>query len=186
MAANAQTQIDDYSFWITKAEAAKVLKVSTKSVEKFRADGKLHAVSWRRPSGGPKIMVYHPGDVEALRAERVYTPPTAVVMRSEDISEIPANSSQDFAKVNPSQAVELFLRALLDAAGSQKALTPSRKQPKPEVPLQCRVFLTVREAVAYTGVPERRLREFIASGVVPTASVKGYTRVVRADLDKLR
>lgn len=60
-----------------------------------------------------------------------------------------------------------------------------RRAARPYVPVEHRLFLTVREAVVYTGLSERRLRKLIASGCL-SARRDGYTRVRRRDLDALQ
>ena len=177
--AKAQEADPDYSFWLPKKEVAKLLGVSTKTVEKFHADGKLQGVEWRRPSGGPKIMVYHPDSVEKLRAERFYTPPVAFVAPAST-----GESGMEIAKQSSALSSPQNMLALLSAvftAGSQKLLEKSRK---PEVPIGERVYLTVREAAAYLGWPEQQVRQIIAKGDLP-ARWEGHTRVRRRDLDKL-
>jgi len=174
-------QSPDYSFWIGKKEAAEMLQVSTKSVEKFHADGKIHGVSWRRPSGGPRIMVYHPGDIETLRTERLHTPAAAFIMPATGVANtdnLPAENGvleMDGARIL--QLLGALSQKLLE--GSQKS-----KNSKPEVPIASRVLLTVREAAAYVGAPEYQVRAEIAAGRL-YARKEGFTRVRRTDLDKL-
>jgi len=76
-----------------------------------------------------------------------------------------------------------LLRNLVSSSGSQKLLETSEKR-KPEVPLHHRVYLTVREAAAYAGRPERHIRALIQNGELP-ANTSGHTRVRRRDLDGL-
>jgi excisionase family DNA binding protein len=192
-------QAPDYTFWLPKKEVAKLLDVSTKSVEKFHALGKLHAVNWRRPSGGPKIMVYDPVTVEALRTARTYQPPAAgVVVTSAPAScENPANPPKNsenreenlLDSESDGRRILQFFRSIIDAPAGQKLLgtseTPEKpKNDKPEVPICERVYLTVREAAVYLGWPERQVRALISTGELPARKV-GHTRVRRRDLDAL-
>jgi excisionase family DNA binding protein len=171
-------QQPDFSEWLTKQQVATLLECSTKSVEKFAQEGKLHTTHWRRPGGGPKIAVYHPGDVERLRAARVGDP---FVMPAPVNSQQSANLSEK--EPQESRILRLFA-AILQDAKSQKLLEPSKKSRKPEVPIKDRVYLTMQEAAAYAGLPERRLRRLVADGKLP-ADREGHMRVRRTDLDKL-
>jgi excisionase family DNA binding protein len=207
MPAKSQKQQPDYSQWPTKEQVAAALDCSTKTVEAFASQGKLQSARWRRPTGGPKISVYHPVDVENLRRERFPgTEPAFVMPAPVPDSPKPANDSEksenveengiDDATADGDIILRMF-RAWLNQEGprhsqpgsqeraaSQKLLETSQKSRKPEVPIQDRVYLTVREAAAYAGLPERHLRKLIASGEM-LARKEGHTRVRRAELDKL-
>jgi len=61
---------DKHSEWLTKAQAAQAIGVSTKTVEQMALAGKLRLAKYRRPQTGARISVYHPEDVERQRAER--------------------------------------------------------------------------------------------------------------------
>ena len=56
--------------WLTKQQAATAIGVTTKTVERLAQDQKLQQASWRRPTGGPEVAVYHPADVARLAKER--------------------------------------------------------------------------------------------------------------------
>ncbi len=194
MTQTAPNQHPDYSQWPTKEQAAAILDCSTKSVEKFTAGGKLQAAMWRRPSGGPKIAVYHPVDVERLRRERfpeaksVFTLPAPSASENSacESSETSEREASGLAAVDATCVVQL-LGALLEAH-SQRLLGTAEnagKSRKPAVPIQCRVYLTVTEAAAYAGLPEKQVRVLIAVGSLPARRI-GHTRVLRADLDELR
>jgi len=191
MTTNSQNQ-PDYSQWLTKQQAADVLDVSTKTIEAFAESGKLQTTRWRRPSGGPKISVYHPADVETLRRERfpdaespfVMPAPASFPPMPRTVSQKSENGTNDIRIDGRANAAMLqLLRNLLNSPGSQKLLEASEKR-KPEVPLHHRVYLTVREAAAYLGRPERHIRAMIQSGELP-ANTAGHTRVRRRDLDGL-
>lgn len=181
MPANSQKRAPDYGQWLSKQQVATILDVSTKTVEKFTEEGKLQTAHWRRPSGGPKISVYHPADVEALRKERFPGTTSTFVMPApaavSELREAPGKS----AKPDGARLVAL-LQTLLET-GSQKLLGTAHSR-KPEVPLEHRVYLTVREAAAYLGRPERHVRTLIAEGKLQ-ANKEGHTRVRRLDLEKV-
>lgn len=186
MSATSAKSKADYSQWPTKHQVATILDCSTKTVERFDAEGKLQSASWKRPSGGPAIMVYHPGDVEVLRKDRNPDSPSTFVMPAP----IPGKLETAIATTTTTAASDLVLelRNLVAAMMQQtprllEAGTPAKAQ-KPFVPVELRVYLTVREAAAYLGRPERHVRDLVGSGKLK-ANTDGYTRVRRADLDRL-
>jgi excisionase family DNA binding protein len=189
MASSSEKLQPDYSQWPTKEQAATLLDCSTKTVEKFADEGKLQTVRWRRPTGGPKISVYHPVDVENLRRERFPDAASSFVMPAPAASpKSPTAANEEAAKPDSAAALRIigaFLEANSAAIGTgPRLLGTSQKPRKPDVPIEHRVYLTVREASAYAGRPEKHLRRMIAQGTLP-ANKEGHTRVRRADLDKL-
>jgi excisionase family DNA binding protein len=102
----------------------------------------------------------------------------AASQQSETSEEPQVNGNADGARI-----LKLFT-AFLESSGSQKLLGRSEKSRKPEVPIQHRVWLTIREAAAYAGRPEQHLRKLIAAGALPV-NREGHMRVRRADLEKL-
>src|SRR5205823_7292844 len=64
----------DYSDWLTKAEAAQVLQCAEKTIERLAARGKIQQASRRVPNRRP-IAVFHPKDIEKLKAETLTTQP---------------------------------------------------------------------------------------------------------------
>jgi excisionase family DNA binding protein len=190
----SQKQAFDYSQWPTKDQVAAILDVSTKTVETLCKQGKLQSSFWRRPSGGPKITVYHPAEVESERRLRFPDAPSAFVMPAlapsgsseKMVAEVSQRSGSD------SQNAQNAILALLQAAlgpRSQMLLETSGKASetsgkKPYTPVESRVYLTVREAATYLGWPEGQVRGAIAGGELAARKV-GHTRVRRRDLDAL-
>src|SRR5690242_7615945 len=109
----------DYSTWLTKQQAAEVLEVSTKTIEQYAKTGDLQQADWRRPEGGPRIVVYHPRDVERLRKERNPEAP-AFILPAEDK---PAAASKEIAvrQPTPEQFMRAFAAAVATSQTSQKA-----------------------------------------------------------------
>jgi excisionase family DNA binding protein len=183
----------DFSQWPTKQQAADILQISTKSVETLANEGKLQSIRWRRPTGGPKIAVYHPVDVETQRIERFPDSASSFVMPApapiKPVGIIrPEQAGVEENRIDASTDGARILRLLeglvgASLASSQKLLPASQKSEKPQVPIEHRVYLTVREAAAYVGRPERQVRQRIAAGALP-ADKEGHTRVKRADLEK--
>ncbi len=100
----------DLSAWLTKAQAAEALGVSTKTIEKLAEDKVLQKETWRR-AGKPAIAVYHPDDVQRERQKRL--PDAEPFVVPEDQPHVQGNTElvgKSFA-INP----EAFLAALVEA-----------------------------------------------------------------------
>jgi hypothetical protein len=174
----------DYSNWLTKTQAAEVLGVSTKTVEGLTQDMKLQMHMWRRPEGGPKIAVYNPDDVERERSERnpeghAFVVPSAKSATSEIVSGgaaaamAPHRSSQNSAMVPADSNVVELLRHLVAASQSSETMRPSE--------LAHKVYLSITEARAYTGLAEKIIQAAAREGKIKRLG-RGYNR---ADLGNL-
>ena len=78
-------------------------------------------------------------------------------------------------------------------AGGVPALIPPRVElpsflqsllSGPDVPLKDKLFLTVKEAVRFSGLPESTIRRLLRSGKLPGIKLGGW-RIRRADLEEL-
>jgi excisionase family DNA binding protein len=167
----------DYSTWPTKQEAANAIGVSTKTVEKFADDGKLQQFEWKRPEGGPRIMVYHPRDVERLRKARNPNAPPFILPADEKTTE----TSRAIA-VRPS-VPEPFLQALAAAVQSGASQNSEKR-----VRLAEQLYLTIEEAAEYAGLGVTFLRRQIADGKLNPlrgAGPRGADVLRRTDLEAL-
>jgi hypothetical protein len=72
--------MNDTTGWPTKAEAATLIGVATKTIERLVAAGKIQQASRRSQRGGAKEVVYHPDDVDRIARERRTGPPAAFVV----------------------------------------------------------------------------------------------------------
>lgn len=156
----------DYRQWLSKQDAARALDCSTKTIEQLVHRGQLQQAFWKRPETGVKIAVIHPGDVERLRKERNPAAAPFVMPPAE------APQSRLPARVLRGPLAEL-LRALAENSAKQ-----------PEVDLRHRVYLTIREASAYTGLPAAELRRLVRDGSLKIWP-HGRWRVRRTDLEAL-
>ena len=170
----------DYSTWLTKQQAADAIGVSTKTIEKFADDKKLQQAEWKRPEGGPRIVVYHPRDVERLRKERNPEAPPFVLQAADEKPAAPASKAVAVRQPNPEQ----FMQALAAAVGTAS----QNSQKRAEVSLAERLYLSLAEAAEYTGLGVGYLRRQIAEGklaLVKGAGPHGADVLRRADLEKL-
>jgi len=163
----------DYATWLTKAQAAAELSVSTKTIEKYAHDRQIEQVLYRRPTGGPKLAVYNPDDIARLKHPAPAAPfvvsasPPAVRGRTGALA--PVHGPPAPAPVMGEDLVRhvLILRAALSE--SQKVET---------------VFLTLAEAAALTGLTETRLRRQCQQGTLPAVKDRGW-KIRRTDLVNL-
>jgi excisionase family DNA binding protein len=156
----------DLTHWRTKTAAAIAIGVSSKTVEKLAAEGKLQTA--RRPlAGSPPQIVYHPDDVQReAEAQRAKMQPGAFKMPQ--LSELP-EALPEVASKPLGQLSHLLAEALREAF-----------QKPPE-----RLFLTVREASHLTGLTQRYLREQIAAGSLEGIRDGRRLRIRRKDLEGL-
>lgn len=170
----------DYSTWLTKQQAADAIGVSTKTIEKFTDDGKLQQAEWKRPEGGPRIVVYHPRDVERLSKERNPDAHPFVLPAADE--KPAAHTSKAVAVRQPN--TEQFMQALAAAVGG--ASQNSQKQA--EVRLAERLYLTIEQAADYTGLGVGYLRRQISEGkleLMKGAGPRGADVLRRKDLETL-
>ena len=71
---------DQFEDWKTQAEAAEILQVSPRTIARLAAQQKLQR-GLRRVPGRKPLPVFHPGDIEAIRAETVQVKPFPVSER---------------------------------------------------------------------------------------------------------
>lgn len=167
----------NYSTWLTKQQAAEAIGVSTKLIERMAQERQIQHARWKRPTGGPRISVYHPDDVERVRKERnpeaapfVLTPTTV----SEN-SESPETALTHSRSEN-SENGAVLLANVLERISSQNS---ESRWPPP-------LFLTTEEAARYSGLSASYLQRLVAEGKLNRISegLRGH-RYRRADLDNL-
>src|SRR5262245_18230962 len=131
----------DYTEWRTKAQVAQQLECSTKQVERYAHAGRLQSRMCTRPEGGPRIVIYHPNDVDLLAQELdkpfvVAAPQPAQTKQTTALSRPSANGSRAVA-LPP--AADL-LRSLAEA------LTQAREH------IAGSPFMTIQQAALYSGL----------------------------------
>ena len=144
----------DYSGWLNKAQAAAALEVSTKTIDRLAGQKLIQQALWRRP-GKPAIAVFHPSDVEKLWKERNpdATTPFVVPKAQEDPAPVTETSLTRSPAPGAQNAITLLLDVLARGAAQQAAVALDRK-----------LFLTLDEAVAYSGLPPIHLKRLIVAG----------------------
>ena len=144
--------------WFTKSQAAALLQVSEKTIERLARKGEIHRETRKRPGVRPS-PVYSPEDLDRVKTAQV---PQVVVMPPQaEAGGVPA--------LAPRVDLPSFLQSLVTGA---------------DVPLRDKLFLTVKEAVRFSGLPESTIRRLLRSGKLPGFKAGGW-RIRRVDLEEL-
>jgi len=168
----------DYSGWLTKAEAATAIGVTTKTVERLAADGKIQQGAMQRQGRGPKISVYHPDDVARMAQER-RTGPAPFVLPAGVTSPVTGNghgSSSALQIAIPSPPPGEDVLRLLFASALRAVSETSQTS--------VALFLTIPDAAAVSGLSQANLRRRCQSGW-PGAIKDGAWKIRRKDLEAL-
>lgn len=174
-----------YADWLTKDEAAAALQVSTKTVEKFAADGDLHTAMVKNPETGATRVKYHPRDVEKLRKERLPDAKPFVLPKDRDgAGELPARRGPALLQERQTdRPPQVILNTL--AEGMAYAAAQIVERQASTVPLHVRLFLTRTEAAHYSGLPKSEIIQRIAAGALPAMKTGRGWRIRRTDLEQL-
>ena len=154
----------DYATWYTKQDAATKIGVSMKTIEQYAKAGRIQAAKWKRPSGGPRVMVYAPIDVDRLATERQdnaeppFVLPAGANGNGHALARV-ASSTPDGAAI---------LQAML--ATFQKASESSEK-----------LYLTIPEAAEFSGLSEAYIRRACQANTLAAIKDGGW-KIKRAAL----
>lgn len=172
----------DLSTWLTKQQAAETIGVSTKTVERFAQERQLQQARWRRPGGGAPVVVFHPDDVARLAQARQPEAEPFVVPSGQD-REAPAGDDATAIALPPvpspdvwQQLVAVALRVLAHDVSETRLRHLSQTSET--------LFLTLREASAYSGLSVGRLRALIRDGHLVAMRDRGW-KIRRRDLEAL-
>jgi excisionase family DNA binding protein len=161
---------------MTKEEAAELLEVSTRAVERYTKQGRL-SVTYEKGKTR-SVAVYDRAELERLKEELkqpVY-PARPVVVSSEESSQALTTTRPDH---DVSEIVAILARALERAAPPAVASRPSLTE------IAVKMVLSLKEAAALSGIPRARLLEAIESGKLKAGKdtiARGW-RVKRDNLD---
>ena len=171
----AQAAVDralDYSGWFTKVEAATRAGVTTKTIERWAAEGKLQQASRRQPHG-PRLAVFHPGDVERLARELNPALPPFV----EPVAAAPDDAPGPLV---PREDVPAWLAPVLALAQAHLSRMSETSQTPPE-PL----YVDTATARARTGLGLRVLHAARRAGTVRARRTGGQWVWRAADFPQL-
>jgi len=158
---------EDLSHWLSKAQAAEAIGVSTKTIEKLAEAGAIQKQTWRR-AGKPAIAVYHPDDIQRERKKR--NPEAEAFVLPQDETSPPASTALVKSQATP----EAFMAAFIE----------SIRRPQDDIRLTERHYLTVKEASRLTGLTESYLMRKIKANELPAIKDVSW-KIKRSDLEKL-
>lgn len=157
----SQTQ-PNFEHWLTKAEAAQALGVAEKTIDRMAAVGQIQKQKRGSP-GKPPMAVFHPDDIERERNARHKTP-APFILPTETTA---VQRLSDLTVPHPPKSYGQGDRRMSDI------WTPSE--------LQFIGYLSIQEAMRFTGLPEKTIQRFAREGRVQ----KIGTRYRRKDLEAL-
>jgi excisionase family DNA binding protein len=175
----------DLSDWLPIADAALIIGVSTRTIERL-AHAKQLEQRLRPQAGSPAVAVFNPDDVARIARERRPAPAPFVVPAVGDSSHGNGRARGHLeSKLDPS-GIQLRpgddpIRQLF-AAALRAVLSP------PSPPLAVTVaetsFVTIREASRLTGLTQAYLRRQLEAGTLKAVRDRGW-RIRRKDLGAL-
>ena len=137
--------IDQLDGWKTQTEAGEILKCSQKTIGRRAAQKKIQRVLRHVPGRKP-MPVFNPDDIEAIRAEMVQVEPFPVKERG---------GEKALVRQTSQGGVDLLAQLLAD-----------RVSPAFAVPVAQKVFLNLKEAAEYSGLPKAWLMREIKNGKI--------------------
>jgi excisionase family DNA binding protein len=155
MARGRKQAADNFSTWLTKAEAVAQTGLGERTIERLMAKGVLK-FAHRRVPGRKPLAVIDPNTLEAIKKETVSATPL----------------------------VPTVMRARKDTRALSLRPLPARLAITQDVPLTEKFFLTLEEAVRLSGLPENYLKRLIANGKLEAIRSGGW-RIRRRDLATL-
>jgi hypothetical protein len=165
----------DLSQWLTRAEAAALLGVSEKTVERMEAKREITRADRRRFGKKPE-PVYNPEELRLILDTAVVRPATAppeVIGASTSV--MAARPTRDDRGSSLATVLTTSIEQLV------KALSPDR------VSLRDKVFLTLEEARAFSGLPLAPLMAAVKDGTVRAIrnGERGQWRISRRSLEEM-
>ncbi|MGO9893114.1 MAG: helix-turn-helix domain-containing protein [Bryobacteraceae bacterium] len=158
----------DLSSWLPKTVAAARLGISERTLDRLVAGGKGPACTRRQRKGKRPEVVFDPSEVEAI-ASAV----TAVVVSESSIEE-------RAAELRPSNGVPAS-----DVLALVRQLVSVTPPPAPEAAsVSAKLFLTLPEAAAYTGLTKGLLRRMVAEGLLAARKDRGW-KIRRVALESI-
>jgi len=178
----------DYSTWLTKQQAAEHLGCSTKTVEQFAKDRKIEQAVWRRDGRGMPLAVYDPSDVARIAAERrgealPFVLPAVGNGNGHGAGAIVRSTPAPLEPHDPRQA---WTSGLAELAAALRAATSQSSESSQSSQRFEKIFLTLQEASAVSGLPQVDLRRLIQDGALPhRLTGRGGIRIRKKDLEAL-
>lgn len=178
---DSPTPTPDLSTWKTKTEAATLLRVSEKTIERMAVDGESSVEgkvrrAFRRIPGRRDLPVYHPADLAKIAGTTIEATPiddnhqTKLPAIVRKVSKSLGNERMDMMRPQDRTAL---LSAMAEAE---------------VVPVHMRLYLSIDEAIRYSGLGRGYLEKLIQGGkleLLKGAGPNGSDVICRADLERL-
>jgi hypothetical protein len=169
----------DYHDWPDQAEVAEALHISTRAVERLATQKKI-AKAYREVPHKRATPVYNPDDVARLAGERraaqPFVAPLAFAVAAED-RPVPLGGQHG----RNSLAWDFLARMMETSDGA--AATVAASTPK-RVDLETKIYLTLDEAVEFSGLTKAYLLRAIEAGGLTAVKSNGW-RIQRESLKRL-
>ena len=164
----------DLNHWLTKREAAQLLGVAEKTIERLSAKREIQKAERKRLGHSP-VVVFNPDELNRIKEAKDQPLEAFPVPEGSEPQTAVAKISPP-QEQPPSALVLALAQAIGTAAASSRTILT--------VPIQERVYLTPREAAALAGLPESYIRQKLADGTLKGIKAGGW-RVRREDILKL-
>ena len=153
--------------WVSKADAARIIGCSEKTIERLAIQKKIQKIMRRIP-GRRSAPAYHRGDIDAIAAKTAHIEPFPARAA---LAPPPGSALVPRDPERPGMA-EMFFQVM--TSGLPRApLSPLNK-----------IFLTLKEASEYSGMSRGWLIAKIKAGELPAFKAGGW-KIRRADLEEL-
>jgi excisionase family DNA binding protein len=157
------------SLWLSKSDAAAQLGVSERTLDRLCRDDKGPELKYVRLPGRRPKPVYNPTDVERLAAANQRA---MVIAPDSPLAPVSHSATKALARAVPLGPAAAQFRALLEGL-----FRVAREQAGPAEKL----YLTIPEAAAYTGLSKTLLRRLVSQGRLPAVRDRAL-KVLRRDL----
>lgn len=165
----------NYDSWLPMPEVKTKTGMSQRTIYRMVQEGKLRQASRPIPGRRP-LPVFHPGDVATFEEQQV--------KGSYEINPEPVPAPKEWT------AADALSRRVSELVELTKLLRTNPSEGTTQQAPPARLFLTLQEAVEYSGLPAGTLLEFLHSGRLPAIDVGrrrrgGRWRIRQVDLRKL-
>jgi excisionase family DNA binding protein len=155
--------------WLTKPEALAALNKSERSLDRMVSAGKVERRTRPQGQGKPPQAIFSRADIERASAVEAFPMPE----NGNQMATVHTNGARN------DLAIGQLLAAVVTQMQTQFAPTPRQPAGRP-------LWLTLKDAAAYSGLSAKLLRELIASDRLPAVRDSRQWKIRREDLEGLR
>jgi excisionase family DNA binding protein len=166
---------------ITKEQAAEILSMTTRAVERYTKQNRLSA-TYERGRTRP-VPMYDEAEVRALAAALMQPSFSAAIVATQGDNndrDVAINTNQALQRTGNDEALTMFVSMLSDAMRAAQG----QGNTVAAVPLRDKMTLSFKEAAKLSGVPESNLRAAFADGTLRGAKIGRGVRVMPDDVRK--